>query len=208
MALPDLDLDLDRDHGRAASRSELAALPRYARACIRAALGGPCAERPAGGPMDRPAAVFVTLRWPDGTLQGCIGTIEPRLPLAAAVQDAARSAAFHDPRGRRLCLADVDHLFVEVSVLSPLEELAFTDEPSARAALRPGVDGVVLREGGRQSTFLPQMWPRLGGDPALFLDELKRKAGFPPDYWSPAVRLLRYTVEKSTDGPEPPPERD
>lgn len=186
---------------------EDASLPRYARAVIRAALGGPPAERPRGPAMDRPAAVFVTLRWPDGELQGCIGTIEPRGPLAEAVRDSARSAAFHDHRGRRFSLAEADQLHVEVSVLSPTEEIPFTDEASARAALRPGIDGVVLRCGERQGTFLPQMWPRLG-DAATFLDELKQKAGFPPDFWSPRVQLLRYTVDKYTDGRDPPPERD
>lgn len=186
---------------------EDASLPRYARAVIRAALGGPPAERPDGPAMERPAAAFVTLRWPDGELQGCIGTIEPRGPLADAVRDSARSAAFHDHRGRRFSLADADHLHVEVSVLSPLEDIPFTDEASARAALRPGVDGVVLRCDGRQGTFLPQMWPRLR-DAATFLHELKMKAGFPPDFWSPRIQLLRYTIDHHSDGREPPPERD
>jgi AmmeMemoRadiSam system protein A len=184
---------------------DLAALPRHARAVIRAALGGPAAIRPQGTAFEARVAAFVTLRWPDGSLQGCIGTLEPREALVDAVAGGARSAAFHDPRGRRLRLADADALFVEVSVLSPLERISFTDEASARAALRPGVDGVLLRCHGRQGTFLPQMWPRLG-DSATFLDELKRKAGFSARFWSPDVELSRYTVESYTDGREPPGE--
>jgi AmmeMemoRadiSam system protein A len=183
--------------------ADYAVLPRYARAVIRAALGGPPAIRPRGAELDRHLAAFVTLRWPDGSLQGCIGTIEPRGTLADAVEDGARSAAFQDPRGRRLHLADAEALFVEVSVLSPIERITFTDEASARAALRPGIDGVVLRCHGRQGTFLPQMWPRLG-DSATFLDELKRKAGFHHRFWSPDIELYRYTVERYTDGREPP----
>jgi AmmeMemoRadiSam system protein A len=187
--------------------NDLSVLPRYARDVIRSALGGPPAERPQGEVFERPGAAFVTLRWPDGSLQGCIGTLEPRGSLASSVSDGARSAAFHDPRGRRLTLADADALFVEVSVLSRLERIDFTDEASARAALRPGEDGVVLRCHGRQGTFLPQMWPRLG-DSATFLDELKRKAGFSSRFWSPDIELLRYTVVAFTDGREPPPEVD
>jgi uncharacterized protein len=182
-------------------------LPKYVRACIRAALGGPPAQRPQGPAMERHAAAFVTLRHPDGELQGCIGTIEPRGPLVDAVASGARSAAFYDPRGRRLDLRAAEDLFVEVSVLSPLEQISFTSEETARAALRPGRDGVVLRCAGRQGTFLPQMWPRLG-DPETFLNELKRKAGFPKTFWSPDIRLWRYTVESFIDGREPPPERD
>lgn len=182
-------------------------LPRYAREVIRAALGGPPAVRPRAPALERSAAAFVTLRHPSGELQGCIGTIEPRGPLADAVASGARSAAFHDPRGRRLDLKAADDLFIEVSVLSPLEPIAFHDEASARAALRPGRDGVVLRCNGHQGTFLPQMWPRLG-DAANFLDELKRKAGFSRDFWSPSIQLWRYTVEPFSDGKEPPHELD
>lgn len=179
-----------------------ALLPRYARAVIAAALGGPEADRPAAPELQRTAAAFVTLRRPDGALQGCIGTIEARGPLLETVADCARGAAFRDPRGVRLSLADVADLFVEVSVLSPTERVPFVDEASARAALRPGRDGVVLRWRNHQGTFLPQMWPRLG-DAANFLDELKRKAGLPMDFWSREIELSRYTVEAYTDGVEP-----
>lgn len=186
--------------------SEPHALARYARDCIRAALGGPLPERPGGEAMERHCAVFVSLHWPDGELQGCIGTIEPRGPLVDAVKNSARSAAFHDPRGRRLTLADTDDLTVELSVLSPLEPVPFTDEASACAALRVGIDGVVLRYRGQQATFLPQMWPRLV-TAANLLDELKQKAGFAGDFWSPEIELFRYTVTLYTDPPPPRPPR-
>ena len=91
----------------------------------------------------------------------------------------------------------------DVARLASLARIELTDEASARAALRPGIDGVVLRCHGRQGTFLPQMWPRLG-DSATFLVELKRKAGFHQRFWSPDIELYRYTVECYTDGKEPP----
>ena len=184
-----------------------ALLPAYAREVIAAALGGPEATKPDAPDLARVAAAFVTLHRPDGALQGCIGTIEPRGRLIDTVADCARSAAFRDPRGVHLTRADVADLFVEVSVLSPTEEIRFTDEPSARRALRVGVDGVVLEHGSHRGTFLPQMWPRLG-DAANFLDELKRKAGLPKNFWSPEIRLYRYTVESHTDGAPPPDHED
>jgi AMMECR1 domain-containing protein len=39
------------------------------------------------------------------------------------------------------------------------------------------------------------VWEQLP-EPAAFLAQLKRKAGLPGDFWSPAVRLSRYTVRK------------
>ena len=68
-------------------------------------------------------------------------------------------------------------------------------EAEAVAALRPHIDGVVLRGGGRRGTFLPQVWESFH-DPAEFLLQLKRKAGLPLRGWEPSYELFRYTVQK------------
>ena len=112
----------------------------------------------------------------------------------------AFAAAFRDPRARTLRPEDIDRLVVEVSVLSPSEPLAFTDEAAARAALRPGIDGVVLRWREHRATFLPQVWEHLP-DPASFLAELKEKAGLPADFWDAELTLERYRVVSATDPP-------
>jgi AMMECR1 domain-containing protein len=63
--------------------------------------------------------------------------------------------------------------------------------------VRPGVDGVYLEYGALSATFLPQVWEGLP-DPRDFLCELRRKAGLPPTFWHPELRLSRYTVDKYT----------
>jgi AmmeMemoRadiSam system protein A len=171
------------------------ALVRWARARIAQQVGGPAAAPPTGAWCDERGATFVTLHWPDGTLQGCIGSLEPHRPIVADVANNAIAAAFHDPRSAPLALADVQRLDVELSILSALEPIEFSDEASAIAALREGVDGVVLQWQGHRGTFLPSMWPVLG-EPRNFLRELKRKAGLPRDFWEADVALQRYTVEK------------
>ncbi len=175
------------------------ALARYARECVRNALGGARPEPPAGAAFDEPRATFVTL-YRRGELQGCIGSLAPRRSLVEDVAHNALAAAFDDPRGLPLELEDVDDLDVEVSILSPMEPLAADDEAAAIAALRPFVDGVLLRYGRRQGTFLPQVWESLP-DPAEFLAHLKLKAGLAPDFWAPGIELARYTVEKVVDAP-------
>lgn len=174
-----------------------AELARWARSVIAEALGG---ERASGPPIDarRKGASFVTLRFGDGRLQGCIGTLEAHRSLADDVRRNALAAAFEDPRARPLALSDLSDLDVEVSILSPLEPVEFHDEPSALAALRPGVDGVVLSALGRRGTFLPQMWHELH-EPRTFLRELKQKAGFSPRFWSEDLQLYRYTVDQHVD---------
>jgi len=82
-----------------------------------------------------------------------------------------------------------------VSLLSPAEPIVAADESAALAALRPHVDGVVLEYKQYRGLFLPQVWEQLP-EPTQFLAHLKRKAGLPMNFWSPAVRLLRFTVSK------------
>ena len=176
---------------------KLDALARFARARIAEELGGePASRDELDVSCNQWGASFVTLRWDDGRLQGCIGSLEPRRSLVDDVAQNALAAAFADPRAEPLGPSDLAHLEIEVSVLSPLERIAFDGtEAGARAALRVGTDGVVLVHGGRRGTFLPQMWEQLE-TPEIFLDELKRKARLPASFWAPDVELQRYTVAK------------
>jgi AmmeMemoRadiSam system protein A len=144
--------------------------------------------------LREPGASFVTLKQED-RLRGCIGTLKANRPLVEDVKSNARSAAFRDPRFRPLTLDELDRTRVEVSLLSPLELLTAASEADAVSQLRPGVDGVVFEYGYHQSTYLPQVWEELC-DPLEFLATLKQKAGLPPDFWDPEVKLRRYTVSK------------
>ena len=60
--------------------------------------------------------------------------------------------------------------------------------------VRPGVDGLILQFRHYRATFLPAVWESLP-DPYLFLAQLKHKAGLPLDFWSPELRVERYTTE-------------
>jgi AmmeMemoRadiSam system protein A len=140
-------------------------------------------------------ATFVTLVCA-GRLRGCVGSIRARRPLGEDVRANARSAAFADPRFPPLIAAEWPETRFEVSLLTAPEPLAAAPtEAAAAALLRPGVDGVVLEYRDQGATFLPQVWEQLG-EPRQFLAHLKHKAGLPRTFWSPDIRLLRYTVQK------------
>lgn len=144
--------------------------------------------------LDAPGAAFVTLHL-DGELRGCIGTLEAFRPLAEDVRINAVNAAFRDPRFLPLAPEEFDLIRVEVSVLSapePLDDVR--SEARAVAALRPGVDGVILRSGSHRATFLPQVWQQLPS-PHDFLTHLRRKAGLRPDHWDEHTTVSRYTVQ-------------
>ncbi len=149
--------------------------------------------------LQEPGASFVTLTQ-SGQLRGCIGSLMARRSLLADVQANALAAAFQDPRFAPLTQAELAQTQVEVSVLSPMADMAFTSEADALAQMRPHVDGIVFDSGnGHRATFLPQVWEQLP-QAATFMTHLKRKAGLPLDYWSPSVRLQRYTVAKWSEG--------
>jgi len=76
--------------------------------------------------------------------------------------------------------------------------MRFRDEADLLAQLRPGVDGLILRAGAHQGTFLPSVWEQLPRRED-FLAHLKVKAGLPPDYWSDDIQVWRYTTEEFSD---------
>ena len=171
-----------------------AVLLPIARASIANALGRD-AEAPENAPWLRePGATFVTLKQGE-QLRGCVGSLKAHRPLLEDVKANAQAAAFRDPRFAPLTAAEFERTRVEVSLLSPLEPMRFESERDALSKLRPGVDGIVFEYGYHQSTFLPQVWEDLP-DPAEFMAHLKHKAGLPPDFWGPEVKLSRYTVSK------------
>lgn len=170
-------------------------LLRIARATIARELGRTHAEHEDDAEwLQAPGACFITLKQGEN-LRGCIGTLRAHRPLLADVRANALGAAFRDPRFSPLTADELDRTRVEISLLSALEPLAFDTEREALSQLRPGTDGVVFEYGYHQSTFLPQVWDELP-DPGEFIAHLKHKAGLPPDFWDPEVKLARYTVSK------------
>lgn len=141
-------------------------------------------------------ACFVTLEL-DGALRGCIGSLEPQLPLVDDVARNAVRAAFDDPRFQALDTGEYERVDISISVLSARHLMHFNDEPSLVAQLRPEVDGLVLSGGDDEryrATFLPAVWAQLP-EPASFLAQLKRKAGMAAGEWPNSMRAWRYTTQ-------------
>jgi AmmeMemoRadiSam system protein A len=142
-------------------------------------------------------ATFVTLRR-EGRLRGCVGSLEAQQPLVSDVAESAWGAAFRDPRFERLGAEELPGLEVSIAVLGPLEPLRVASEAELVAKLRPGVDGLLLREGRLRGTLLPAVWQHVP-DAGDFVREVKRKAGLPVDHWSASLEILRYEVESISD---------
>ena len=174
-------------------------LTSLARAAIERALGLPAAYTMQAAWLERKAAVFVTLTTADGALRGCIGSLEAHRALKDDIAENAVAAALRDPRFAPLRVNELDALRIEVSLLTPAEQMQFAGEADALAQLRPHQDGLIFAAAGRRSTFLPQVWEQMPA-PREFLAQLKLKAGLTRDYWGADVKLWRYGVAKFSGG--------
>jgi AmmeMemoRadiSam system protein A len=146
-------------------------------------------------PLREPGASFVTLTI-GGQLRGCIGTLEAYQPLAEDVREHAIAAALQDPRFPPVREDELSRIQVEVSRLTRPLPLDYKDTADLLTKLRPGIDGVILRDGFRRATFLPQVWEKIP-NPAEFLDNLCYKMGANPDLWRRKhLEVLTYQVEE------------
>jgi len=148
--------------------------------------------------LQQPGATFVTIR-KGGILRGCVGTLEHTTPLAQDVCERAIGAALHDYRFSPLCLEEVDQITIEISYLSKPEALQYDNAQDLLLKINPGVDGVVLRYGSRQATFLPQVWESVP-NAEEFLSKLCEKMGLDCDSWrSTDLEVFTYQVEKISE---------
>ncbi len=181
--------------------TERAILAAVARREVVAAVRGEIYDLPAeaaSGRLGELGASFVTLHSAE-KLRGCIGSIAARRALGEDVAANARAAALADVRFEPIAVDELSRLTIEISVLSPLSPLPSGTREELLAALRPGIDGLVLELGSRRATFLPAVWAQL---PAArdFVVHLLRKADLPADLWTPTILAQRYSVESIAAG--------
>lgn len=140
-------------------------------------------------------ASFVTITI-GGKLRGCIGALEAFQPLAFDVQEHAVAAALEDFRFQPVSLKELPLLNIEISILSPLKPLVYEDGSDLMKKLRPGIDGVLIRDGMNRATFLPQVWEKTTNCED-FLSHLCMKMGAQPDLWQKKhLSVFTYQVDE------------
>jgi len=152
--------------------------------------GGKHEPVPASRDLRSSRGVFVTLK-KHGELRGCVGVFEPVGSLADAIRDMTLAAAFGDARFHELSERELSDLKIEVSVLSPLTEIA---DPRL---VEVGRHGVAVSRDDRYGAFLPQVAVEQGWDRDTFLHELcVSKAGFEEACWDdPGTQLKVFTAQ-------------
>ena len=176
-------------------------LLNLARAVIVAALRGnlgyaPATEDPA---FLQPAGCFVSLHQAGShRLRGCVGRLEARSSLIAAVRDTALSV-LDDPRftDDPITLPELPSLEIDISILSPLR---IASGPLDFDLLH---DGIYLAAGERTGCFLPQVARETGWTREQLIDRLcMEKLGLPASTWrGPQAKLQVFST--CILGPEP-----
>ena len=146
--------------------------------------------------LEENGAVFVTLNTePNEQLRGCIGSLEAYRPLYKDIISNAQSAALRDPRFTPLTLDELNHISIEVSILSEPKMLEYGDINDLKRKIVPFEDGVVLKHDGKHATYLPQVWEQL---PKFddFFSSLCLKANLGNDCLSSHPEISTYQVKK------------
>jgi AmmeMemoRadiSam system protein A len=167
-------------------------------ALVSAARGDPT---PVIDPSNLPASLlelgasFVTLTV-NGNLRGCIGALEAYQPLAMDVQEHAIAAGMNDYRFAPVQPLELASVKIEISRLTQPERLEYVGADDLVQKLKPGIDGVILQDGWKKATFLPQVWEKLP-DPSEFLEHLCLKMNASPQLWRHKhIDVFIYQVEE------------
>ncbi len=141
------------------------------------------------GSLTAKRGVFVSLH-KNGHLRGCIGCIESNQPLSMTVHEMACAAAFDDPRFPPLDSDELSGLDIEVSVLSPLQEVRHEDE------IEVGVHGLYIVNGYYRGLLLPQVAVEHKWDRETFLEATCHKAGLPSNAWrTQGTKIFIFTAD-------------
>jgi len=126
--------------------------------------------------------VFVTLNL-YGRLRGCIGYPEPVYPLNRAVLEAARAAAFKDPRFPPLTEDELSEVTIEVSVLTKPKLIEVDNPKEYLDKIKIGKHGLVVKSGYYSGLLLPQVFINYESTPKEALEMVCQKANLPKDAW-------------------------
>ncbi len=146
--------------------------------------------------FSEPSGVFVTIyHYPLNSLRGCIGYIQPVMPLGRALVSVAISAAFEDPRFVPISYSELNDITIEVSVLSEMSELRGTEKQKIDA-VKIGRDGLYIEYGIYNGILLPTVPVEEHWDSERFLKEVCIKAGIDPNHWKQSnAKLYTYTAQ-------------
>lgn len=126
--------------------------------------------------------VFVTLH-KGNELRGCIGFTEAIYELKNAIVNAAKSAAFSDPRFRPVEKSEMENIVVEISVLTKPEFIRVSEPEEYLDKIIIGQDGLIVKFASFSGLLLPQVFSEYNVDVEQALVMTCNKAGLNSETW-------------------------
>jgi len=115
-------------------------------------------------------------------LRGCIGYIEPEHPIWWAVVNAAKGAAFEDPRFPPTSSNELPDIQFEISVLTE-PKLMEGPAKDRHKHVKIGKHGLIAEKEQYKGILLPQVFTDFDVDGESALDMTCKKAGLPARAW-------------------------
>ena len=149
--------------------------------------------------------VYVTImHYPTRELRGSSGFARPVLDLREMIVDAAIAAAFEDPKYVSVTLNELQHMILEVCLVSEPVELKGGKTKRLRA-IDPKKHGLIVEYGIRKSVVLPKGPDNPISKKAL-LESACAKAGLSKHHWTqPNIRMYTFEstvfAEQAPEGP-------
>jgi AmmeMemoRadiSam system protein A len=126
--------------------------------------------------------VFITLTI-NNQLRGCIGYPDPIFPLEEAIVNAAKAAAFKDPRFTPLTKDELEKVEIEISLLTKPQRIRVEKPEEYVKEITLGTDGIIAEYGLRKGLLLPQVAVEQKMSKEEFLSHSCLKAGLPQNHW-------------------------
>jgi uncharacterized protein (TIGR00296 family) len=138
------------------------------------------------------SGVFVTLN-KEENLRGCVGFPTPVKKLYQSLVDAAIASATEDPRFPPVQYEELNDISLEVTILTPPEEVKVTNPHEYPSKIKVGRDGLIAKWEFGSGLLLPQVPIEYGWNEEEFLNHTCEKAGAPQDCWkSKSTMILRF----------------
>lgn len=151
--------------------------------------------------LRQPGGAFVTLHLRK-RLRGCVGQLPSQDPLVEVVAHCAKAAALADPRFKPVPPEELAEIAIELSILSPLEDVTLEK-------IAAGTHGLVVSRGWQRGVLLPQVAAEFKWQAARFLEETCVKAGLEREAWKdPQTRVQAFTAEVFSERAHDPGEAE
>jgi len=135
-------------------------------------------------------------------LRGCIGFVQPKMPLWESVREAVKASAFEDMRFLPLTKEELNKVLIEISILSPFKMIETSENMGGRRhetilhEIEVGRDGLIIEYSGFSGLLLPQVAVESKLDEEHFLEQTCIKAGVSPQTWkNKSCKIYKFSAQ-------------